>query len=57
MNKFQLLTCLKGLAVVAGLSVLVLNTLGRLSTSTCLALLSLELAAYWGMTIGSMVRR
>ena len=57
MKTLLFLTWFKGLVVAAGIAVLLSHALGVLSTSTSLALLSLELSAYWGVTIGSMVKR
>ena len=56
MKTILFLTWFKGLVVAAGIAVLLSNALGLLSASASLALLSLELSAYWGLTIGSMVK-
>ena len=45
MNKNIVSTALKGIAVAMGVAVIVLNTLGTLSTATAITLLSIGLTA------------
>ena len=45
MNKNILSTALKGIAVAMGVAVIVLNTLGALTTETAITLLSIGLTA------------
>jgi hypothetical protein len=56
MNKNQLETIFKGVAITMGIVVIALNFTGALTTAAGMALLSLVLAALSGLTIGSMLK-
>ncbi|MGA2489378.1 MAG: hypothetical protein ABSF99_04205 [Anaerolineales bacterium] len=56
MNKNRLETIFKGVVVIMGIGVILLNFLGALTTSAGIALLSIVLATLSGMTIGSILK-
>jgi hypothetical protein len=55
-NKNRLETIFKGVVVIMGIGVILLNFLGALTTSAGIALLSIVLATLSGMTIGSILK-
>jgi len=56
MNKNFLASIFKGMVAAMGIVVIMLNSMGALTTAAGMALLSILLAALSGLTIGSMLK-